>query len=92
MSWAFDISPAPDGQSGRVLPDKTRLTQGFVPQPVASAVTITPRSEARGRMVVEEWRAAERERLDSVTRQWLLPALAGGGEGVTLNNMCFSLG
>ncbi|KAK3299783.1 cytochrome P450 [Chaetomium fimeti] len=55
------------------------LTQEFVCQSVGFAVAITPRSEARRRIVVEEWLAAERDRLDPFTKQWRVSPLAGGG-------------
>jgi hypothetical protein len=41
-------------------------------------VAITPRSEARRRMVVEEWLAAERDCLDPVTKQWRVSPLGEG--------------
>jgi cytochrome P450 len=80
MLWAFDISPARDGDGRPIIPDQEMLTQGFVCQPEEFLVTITPRSEARKRMVVEEWRAAEREWLDPVSKQWWVSPLEGARE------------
>jgi hypothetical protein len=60
------------------MPDPDKLTQGFVCQPEEFPVTITPRSEARRQMVVEEWATAEKECLDPVTKQWRVSPLAGG--------------
>ena len=76
MLWAFDISAAKDGQGKPIIPDQDRLTQGFVCQPEEFPVAITPRSEARRQMVEEEWRTAEKQWLDPVTRQWKVSPLA----------------
>lgn len=70
MLWAFDISPAPDKHGKPIMPDPDRLTQGFVCQPEEFPVTITPRSESRKQVVIDEWRAAEKEWLDPITKQW----------------------
>ncbi|KAH6651347.1 cytochrome P450 [Chaetomium tenue] len=79
MLWALDIKPATDPVTGKVvLPDQEKLTQGFVCQPVEFPVAITPRSEARRQMVVEEWLAAERDCLDPVTKQWRVSPLGEG--------------
>ncbi|EAQ93834.1 hypothetical protein CHGG_02069 [Chaetomium globosum CBS 148.51] len=79
MLWALDIRPATDPVTGKVvLPDQQKLTQGFVCQPVEFPVAITPRSEARRQMVVEEWLAAERDCLDPVTKQWRVSPLGEG--------------
>jgi cytochrome P450 len=78
MLWAFDIAPAMDKQGKPIMPDPEKLTQGFVCQPEEFPVTITPRSEARRQMVVEEWATAEKECLDPVTKQWRVSPLAGG--------------
>lgn len=79
MLWALDFAPAKDPATGKVmLPDQEKLTQGFVCQPVEFPVAITPRSEARHQMVVEEWLAAERDCLDPVTKQWRVSPLGEG--------------
>ncbi|KAL2167285.1 hypothetical protein VTG60DRAFT_1444 [Thermothelomyces hinnuleus] len=76
MLWAFDISPATDERTGKpIIPDQEKLTQGFVCQPEEFPVKITPRSEARRKMVVEEWLNAEKECLDPVTKQWKVSPL-----------------
>jgi hypothetical protein len=67
-----------DGQGKPIIPDQEKLTQGFVCQPEEFPVTITPRSEARRDMVVEEWLAAERDCLDPVTKQWRVSPLEKG--------------
>ncbi|KAK3306256.1 cytochrome P450 [Chaetomium strumarium] len=75
MLWAFDFTPAMDGQGRPIIPDQERLTQGFVCQPEEFPVAITPRSDARRKMVVNEWLAAEKECLDPVTKQWRVSPL-----------------
>ncbi|KAL2157119.1 hypothetical protein VTH06DRAFT_6407 [Thermothelomyces fergusii] len=84
MLWAFDISPATDACTGKpIIPDQAKLTQGFVCQPEEFPVKITPRSEARRVMVVEEWLNAEKEYLDLATKQWKISPL-GEGKGKRL--------
>ncbi|KAK4184938.1 cytochrome P450 [Podospora australis] len=70
MLWAFNITPALDAQGKPILPDPEKLTQGFVCQPEEFLCTITPRSEHHKQMVIDEWKAAEAECLDPVTKQW----------------------
>lgn len=70
--WAFDIAPALDETTKEpILPDPDRLTQGFVCMPEEYPARITPRSPERADRVVQEWKKAERESLDSTTKQWL---------------------
>jgi cytochrome P450 len=76
--WAFDIAPALDGQGKAIIPDQEKLTQGFVCQPEEFPVKITPRSESRKQMVVDEWQTAEKECLDPVTKQWKVSPLGNG--------------
>lgn len=70
MLWAFEFEPQLDAGERPVLPDPDRLTQGFVCLREEFVVKITPRSKERGDKVVKEWRDAERECLDPVTKQW----------------------
>jgi len=70
MLWAFNITPALDKNGKPIMPKAHDLTQGFVCQPVEFPVTITPRDESRKQMVIDEWRTAEKEWLDPVTKQW----------------------
>ena len=69
--WAFDISPAkgPDGKP--IIPDQSKLTQGFVCMPEEYPAKITPRSKERAEIIRKEWEMAERESLDAVTKQWI---------------------
>ncbi|KAK3935641.1 O-methylsterigmatocystin oxidoreductase [Diplogelasinospora grovesii] len=71
MLWGFNITPKLDAQGKPILPDPDRLTQGFVCMPEEYQATITPRSEERKQMIIDEWKTAERECLDPVTKQWL---------------------
>lgn len=70
MLWAFNFEPATDDQGRPIVPNPDDLTQGFVCMPVEFPCKITPRSEARAAMVRKEWEDAERECLDSETKQW----------------------
>ncbi|KAL2133003.1 hypothetical protein VTI74DRAFT_3041 [Chaetomium olivicolor] len=75
MLWAFDITPATDKDGNPIIPDQEKLTQGFVCQPEEFKLKITPRSEAHKQRVIEEWRTAEKECLDTVTKQWKVSPL-----------------
>jgi cytochrome P450 len=70
MLWAFKFEPKLDAVGEPILPDPDRLTQGFVCQPETFSVKITSRSEERGEKVVQEWKDAENDCLDPVTKQW----------------------
>lgn len=71
--WAFKIEPALDESGKPILPDADRLTQGFVCMPEEFPARITPRSKERADRVLNEWKDAERELLDPVTKQWVQP-------------------
>jgi len=68
--WAFNIEPALDAQGKPMIPDQEKLTQGFVCMPEEFPAKISPRSKERADIVTAEWRAAEEECLDPVTKQW----------------------
>ncbi|KAK4160082.1 putative cytochrome P450 E-class, group I [Cladorrhinum sp. PSN259] len=70
MLWGFNVTPALDANGKPILPDQEKLTQGFVCQPEEFPCTITPRSEARKQIIIDEWKAAETECLDPITKQW----------------------
>ncbi|KAL3459690.1 cytochrome P450 [Aspergillus heterothallicus] len=76
--WAFDIRPALDDKGKEIIPDADRLTQGFVCMPEEFPARITPRSEERADMVRSEWKAAEKENLDTETNQWLVSPVERG--------------
>lgn len=70
MLWAFNFDAPRDAQGNPILPDPDRLTQGFVCLPEDFAVKIEPRSKERAEKVLREWKDAEKECLDPVTKQW----------------------
>jgi hypothetical protein len=76
--WAFDIRPALDESGKEIIPDKDRLTQGFVCMPEEFPARITPRSRERAEMVRREWEAAEKENLDPETKQWVVSPVEQG--------------
>jgi cytochrome P450 len=69
--WAFDFKPVVDSAGNKILPDQEKLTQGFVCMPEEFQADITPRSQARAELVRREWHDAEKQYLDSQTKQWL---------------------
>lgn len=73
--WAFDITPAKDESGKPIIPNPDRLTQGFVCMPEEYPATITPRSPERAEIVRREWAVAEREVLNSRTKQWIASPL-----------------
>lgn len=72
MLWAFDITPKLDDAGKPILPDPSRLTQGFVCAPEEFPVQITPRSREKADTIIQEWRDAEETCLDTRTKQWSL--------------------
>lgn len=69
--WAFDIAPALDAKTKEpILPDADRFTQGFVCMPEPYPARITPRSQAKADRVMEEWKEAQKECLDTRTKQY----------------------
>ncbi|KAK3335186.1 cytochrome P450 [Cercophora scortea] len=76
--WGFNIEPARDAQGNPIIPDQEKLTQGFVCMPEEFPAKITPRSEARKAIIMNEWATAEAELLDPVTKQWKQNPLMGG--------------
>ena len=62
---------ATDSTKNKILPDQEKLTQGFVCMPEEFQATIKPRSQARAEPVKREWREAEKQCLNSQTKQWL---------------------
>ena len=71
MLAAFDFKPEMDDTGKPILPDQEKLTQGFVCMPEEFQVSITPRNQKMAALVDREWLDAERESLDSVTKQWI---------------------
>jgi hypothetical protein len=69
--WAFTIEPVVDSAMNKILPDQEKLTQGFVCMPEEFRAKITPRSQTRAELVRREWHEAEKQYLDTQTKQWL---------------------
>ena len=67
--WAFEILPAKDGDGNDVLPDPSKLTQGFVCMPEPFQYILKPRSPERAAIIQKAWEEARRE-LDPETEQW----------------------
>lgn len=69
---AFDFLPVTDPASGEpILPDQEDLTQGFVCMPEDFKVRIVPRTQEKANLVRQEWKEAEEQLLDPVTKQWI---------------------
>ena len=69
--WAFNIGPKTDTKGDPVLPDASRLTQGFVCMPQEFSATIEARSTQRADLVRSEWKQAQESLLHTDTKQWL---------------------
>lgn len=67
--WAFEILPAKDKDSKDIMPDPTKVTQGFVCMPEPFPVVLKPRSEKRAGVIRKAWEDARRE-LDPESEQW----------------------
>jgi cytochrome P450 len=71
MLWAFDIKPVINPATGEaILPDPERLTQGIMAMPEEFEVEIVPRDQSRANLIEKEWKEAEEESLDPITKQW----------------------
>ncbi|KAL7622129.1 hypothetical protein AAE478_007631 [Parahypoxylon ruwenzoriense] len=70
LLWGFNIEPELDQNGKPILPDPDKLTQGFVCMPEEFKARIVPRSKERKARILSEWKDAERECLDPVTKQW----------------------
>ena len=68
---AFNIEPVLDMDGKPVFPDPNRVTQGITCMPEPFQARIVPRSEEMAKLVEKEWKDAERQSLDPVTKQWL---------------------
>ena len=75
--WAMNIEPATDASGKPILPDPEKLTQGFVCMPEEFPAKITPRDEKRRQAIINDWKLAEAECLDPVTKQWKVNPLGG---------------
>lgn len=67
--WAFDIVPAKDEKGNDILPDPSKLTQGFICMPEPFQATIKPRSARRAELIRKSWEDAQKK-LDPSSGQW----------------------
>ena len=70
MLWAFDFKRPTDEDGNEVVPDPSKVTQGFVCAPLPFKAVITPRDEGRAEIICREWEKAKRENLFPDTMQW----------------------
>lgn len=70
LLWAFEILPPKDEHGNEILPDPSKVTQGFVCMPEPFGVVLKPRSAERAAVVRKAWDDARREELDPETQQW----------------------
>ena len=67
--WAFDILPAKDESGNDVIPDGSKLSQGFVCMPEPYQATIRPRSAEKAALIRKFWNEAQKD-LDLDSEQW----------------------
>ncbi|KAI0102540.1 putative cytochrome P450 [Nemania sp. FL0031] len=70
LLWAFDFKRPLDNEGNEIIPDPTKVTQGFVASPLPFKVIITPRDAKRAEIICKEWETAKRDNLDPETLQW----------------------
>jgi len=70
LMWAFDVSPATGADGQPIIPNPDSYTSGFVVMPTPFKARLTPRSQQKAEVVRAEWKQAEEELLDPVTKQW----------------------
>jgi cytochrome P450 len=67
--WAFDIVQAKDEEGRDIVPDPSKVTQGFVCMPEPYKATIRPRSAEKAALIRKYWEEAQAD-LDPVTKEW----------------------
>jgi hypothetical protein len=70
LAWGFDITAAIDDKGVKVIPDIDSYTPGFVVMPTKFPAVLTPRSSNKAEIMRNEWRKAQQDCLDPVSRQW----------------------
>ncbi|PVH96854.1 putative cytochrome P450 [Periconia macrospinosa] len=70
LLWAFDFHCPVDEHGNQILPDPTKITQGFVCAPLPFKSIITPRDAGRARIICGEWEQAKEANLTPDTMQW----------------------
>ncbi|KAI1322760.1 putative cytochrome P450 [Xylariaceae sp. FL0255] len=69
LLWAFDFK-RPIEEGVEVIPDPTKVTQGFLVAPLPFKAVIVPRDAKRAEIIGRDWEAAKQESLDPKTMQW----------------------
>ena len=67
--WAYDILPVKDADGNDVIPDPSKLTQGFICMPEPYQATFRPRSAERAALVRKFWEEAQVD-LDPDSKEW----------------------
>ncbi|KAI3317499.1 putative cytochrome P450 [Xylariaceae sp. AK1471] len=70
LLWAFDFKRPLDDDGNEVVPDPTKITQGFLAVPLPFEAIIAPRDAKRAEIIRKEWETAKRDNLDPETMQW----------------------
>ncbi|KAI0429247.1 putative cytochrome P450 [Xylaria sp. FL1042] len=70
LLWAFDFKRPLDDDGNEIIPDPTKITQGFLAAPLPFEAIIVPRDARRAEIIRKEWEAAKRDNLDPGTMQW----------------------
>ncbi|KAI0198225.1 putative cytochrome P450 [Astrocystis sublimbata] len=63
LLWAFDFKRPLDNNGNEIVPDFTKVTQGFLAAPL-------PRDAKRAEVIRNDWNRAKSENLDAETMQW----------------------
>ncbi|KAK5637562.1 hypothetical protein RRF57_013277 [Xylaria bambusicola] len=71
LLWAFDFKRPLDDNGNEIVPDHTKITQGFLAAPLDFEFVITPRDSKRAEIIRSEWETAKRDSLDPETMQWI---------------------
>ncbi|KAI0817856.1 putative cytochrome P450 [Xylaria sp. FL0064] len=70
LLWAFDIKRPLDAEGNEIVPDPTKITQGFLAVPLPFQAIITPRDAKRAEIIRKQWEDAKRHNLEPGTMQW----------------------
>ncbi|KAI0965547.1 putative cytochrome P450 [Xylaria arbuscula] len=70
LLWAFDFKRPLDEDGNEIVPDPTKVTQGFLVAPLPFNAIITPRDAKRVEIIRREWETAKQDNLDPKAMQW----------------------
>ncbi|KAI1816873.1 putative cytochrome P450 [Poronia punctata] len=71
LLWAFEFKRPVDDDGNEIIPDPSKITQGFVSAPLPFEAVITPRDEEKADIIRKEWATAQEKNLNPKTMQWL---------------------